>query len=111
MRYELPVARSDKLGGIKLGDDFDIENDGTLNIKNMSAMQEQVQNLSVFVTEGKRSVASAITEKGVETEENASFSEMAENIRKISGTIGGIADYTESIYMNVGVCGIATYEE
>lgn len=99
MKYELPVAGPDKLGGIKVGDDFEIEKGGTLNIRNIEEMREQVQNLSDVVGAGKAIVASAITEKGVDTAANAEFSTMAGNILAIpkggylviNGCCGGIA--------------------
>ena len=88
MKYKLPIASDDELGGVKVGNDFEIDEDGTLNVKNMDQMQETVLELVDNVGTGKALVAEAITEKGVETAEDATFQEMASNIRKISS--GGV---------------------
>ena len=97
MKYVLPVASGDRLGGIKVGEDFEIETDGTLNIKDMDAMRQQVQGLAVSVATGKEMIAGAITERGVETESDATFSLMAENIGMISSGGGNC------------VCGVPEY--
>lgn len=100
MKYVLPVASGDRLGGIKVGEDFEIETDGTLNIRDMDSMRQQVQGLSVSVAAGKEMIAEAVTEKGVETESDAMFAVMAENIRAISsgGTHAGSYSTVNPIY-------------
>lgn len=87
MKYKLPIASDDKLGGVKVGNDFEIDEDGTMNIKNMDQMKNTVQELVDNVGTGKALVAEAITEKGVETAEDATFQEMAGNIGQISGGV------------------------
>ena len=89
MKYELPTASESRLGGIRVGEDFEIDQDGTLNIKDMEEMKEQVEELPQKVAAGKSLIAEAITEKGVPTEATDSFATMAENIRQISGGGGG----------------------
>lgn len=83
MKYELPTASESRLGGIRVGEDFEIDQDGTLNIKDMEEMKEQVEELPQKVAAGKSLIAEAITEKGVPTEATDSFATMAENIRSI----------------------------
>ena len=87
MRYTLPIASADTLGGIKVGEDFEINNSGVLNIKNMAQMQDTVDELVDNVSSGKALVADAITEKGVETAEDATFQTMRDNILQISGGV------------------------
>ena len=54
-----------------------------------NAANQEIPNLKSSVSEGKRQVASAITDKGVSTASDASFSTMAANIRKIDKIITG----------------------
>lgn len=87
-RYTLPAAKSNELGGIKVGEDFTIEKDGTLNLKdNPEELQRQTEQLYQNVAAGKTLVAAAITDKKVPTSADATFQTMAENISKISGGI------------------------
>ncbi len=89
-KYVLPVAKSNELGGIKVGDDFTIEKDGTLNLKeNPEVLRRQADQLYVDVAAGKALVASAITDKKVPTEADATFQKMASNILAIPN--GGIS--------------------
>ena len=99
MKYKLPIASDDELGGVKVGNDFEIDEDGTLNVKNMDQMQETVRKLVDNVGTGKALVAEAITEKGVETAEDATFQEMAGNIRQIS--VGVDKDYVDNADLEV----------
>ena len=87
MQYVLKPATEDNLGGIKVGGDFEITQDGTLSIKNMAQMREQVTNLSEMTANGKALLASAITDRGVDTETTDTFRTMADNIGKISGGV------------------------
>lgn len=69
-------------------------------------VQEAIQELFTSVSEGKALIASAITDKGVETEADATFETMDENIRAIP--VGGLPDnvYTitvESSDQNKGI--------
>lgn len=54
-----------------------------------NAVNQEISSLKSSVSEGKRQVASAITDKGVSTASDASFSTMAANIRKIDKIITG----------------------
>lgn len=54
-----------------------------------NAANQEIPSLKSSVSEGKRQVASAITDKGVSTASDASFSTMAANIRKIDKIITG----------------------
>lgn len=59
---------------------------GSLNNKLTTsyALKSSVEDLKKFVSDGKKSVADAITEMGVETAADASFATMAENIGEIT---------------------------
>ena len=100
MNYKLPIASATTLGGMKVGEDFEISEDGTLNIKEMSEMQQTVQDIITNVSSGKALVAEAITEKGVETAEDASYQVMHDNILQISGGVswGIIQDFEMKNY-------------
>lgn len=87
MNYKLPIASADTLGGMKVGEDFEINNSGVLNIKNMVQMQATVDELVDNVSSGKALVAEAITEKGVDTAPDATFQTMHDNIMQISGGV------------------------
>lgn len=58
-----------------------------------STVQEALEDLKSSVSDGKALVASAITDKGVPTAQDAAFAQMAENISRIP-TGGGTADAT-----------------
>ena len=94
MKYELPIASADTLGGMKVGEDFEISESGVLNIKNMDQMQETVDELVDNVGTGKALVAEAITEKGVETSATDTFQQMAANINEI--TVGVSEEYVNN---------------
>lgn len=74
-----------------------IDYDGTLTVKEAitsaqetaNAAYSEIPGLKSSVSEGKKQVASAITDKGVSTASDASFSTMAANIRKIEKVIEG----------------------
>lgn len=84
-RYTLPVATTDVLGGIKVGDDFDIGKDGTLQLKeSLESWKQRVEQLSNNVKSGKAMVSTAITDKGILTDATATFQTMADNISRIS---------------------------
>lgn len=101
MKYKLPIASDDELGGVKVGNDFEIDEDGTLNVKNMDQMQETVQELVDNVGTGKALIAEAITEKGVSTAEDATFQEMAGNISRISIGNNGAVYTGVSHYLSI----------
>lgn len=81
--YTLPIASDKVLGGIKVGGDFEIGKDGTLEIKDMDTLQKQLSDLIAGVEPGKALIAEAITEKKISTSAGSSFETMADNIRKI----------------------------
>lgn len=65
---------------------------GTKSIKVgklLSGVYDILNDCFQFVSNGKRLVASAITDKGVETASDATFAVMAENIRNIPS--GGVS--------------------
>ena len=100
--YALPIASESTLGGIKVGNNLIINANGILSV-NESSFESYLNNLTfndldttnkllvpaineVFqsVSDGKQLVASAITDKGVPTEEDATFQVMAINIKDIA---------------------------
>lgn len=111
--YTLPIAQRDRLGGIKVGSDFEITNEGILNIKDIGTLRDQVAALSQMIADGKAEIAAAITDKGIPTEATDLFSVMAKNIRKINtdAVKAGTADYTICMVGKTGIAGIAEYEE
>lgn len=56
----------------------------------MATIKERIDGVTEDVTQGKTVIASAITEKGVDTSSSATFSTMADNIRNIES--GGLSD-------------------
>lgn len=54
--------------------------------ENVEAIEGEVEQLKKSVSDGKSEIASAITSKGVPTEADAAFSDMAANIIKIQGS-------------------------
>ena len=66
----------------------------------MATIKERIDNVTENVTDGKQNIASAITEKGVETTSSATFSVMANNIRAIeAGAKDRINNSGETIYV------------
>lgn len=68
------------------------ENSDPNKLANANVVKEVFQSVS----DGKEKIASAITDKGVETDATATFQEMAENIGKISG--GDSMEFYEGEY-------------
>lgn len=62
----------------------------------MATIKQRIDGVTENVTDGKTVIASAITEKGVETTSNATFSTMADNIKAIN-TIPSDSIITERI--------------
>lgn len=80
--YEPSIATTNELGEVIVGNGLEITEEGVLSVS---------QSFFVSVSNGKSEIASAITAKGVDTEKDATFSQMAENIRNInSGSSEGV---------------------
>lgn len=62
------------------------DNSNTSSLITGNNVQEAVDELFTSVSNGKSVIASAITDKGVTTSSDASFSQMATNIRNIKTT-------------------------
>ena len=120
--YELPAATTDTLGGVKPdGNTITVDEDGTIRAytdselledstnpvqnkvvkSNIDTLQREVDNLKKSVSDGKTSVANAITAKGVTTATDATFATMAGNISKITtGVDTSDATATESMIVS-----------
>ena len=73
----------------------------------MATIKERIDGVTENVTDGKQDIASAITEKGVETTSSATFATMADNIRAIeSGAKNMIYNSDETIYVIAGEKGV-----
>ena len=74
--------------------------DNTTVADKITNIDEEMISVKTSVSEGKTLIASAITDKGVSTASDASFSTMADNISKIPSGISGIpiagTDFTYS---------------
>lgn len=75
------------------------------NTTNIAKNTNDIQEVFTSVSSGKKLIASAITDKGVATENDATFSTMAENISKISSGGSGIDARTSKNQMRVRVKG------
>lgn len=87
------------LGGPPFSVEFVDEEEPPLTAADITYQHESVEEalngLFTSVSSGKARIASAITDKGVPTQEDASFADMAENIRRIpTGTGTGDATAT-----------------
>lgn len=115
--YTLPVASAATLGGVKVGETLTGANDGTLNVIIDTGLSETsknpVQNKAVTaklnevfqsVSNGKKQIASAITDKGVLTEASATFATMAQHIRQIptgnSPIVSTVNSCASVVYIN-----------
>ena len=86
-RFLLPMASGRTLGGIKVGVGFIREKDGTLHVAGVKEAIESVKN-------GKKLIAEALAEKGIVIENDASFEEIANAIKRMSS--GGGSEYITS---------------
>ena len=81
-----------------------VVNDVNTNFDNVGKSIESLNNttnqLFQSVSNGKSKVAAAITDKGVDTASNASFDDMANNIKNISSSGGDIP--TDPNFVNTG---------
>ena len=102
-KYTLPVATENILGGVKIGEGINATQDGVISIKDYGKMKEDISALSESVKQGKALVASAITDKNVPTEADATFQKMASNIRSIKteDIFGKINKFTWNIYNSI----------
>lgn len=84
--------------------------DGILDASSKKPIQnavvtEEINTLKKSVSDGKKLVADAVTEKGVDTATDATFEEIADNISKIkTGDDGYI------IMADDPICEVSTYE-
>lgn len=101
-KYELPPATTTTLGGVIVGENIEVEADGTISCKKMTQLEEDMEKLFQSVSDGKKEIASAITDKGISTESDATFSKMAENISKIETGVdtSEYVDFPASGYEN-----------
>ena len=81
-------------GIIKAGDIATFIYDGTqYQLLSIDRWQNDVETLKTSVSEGKSLIASAVTDKGVQTADDATFATIATNINSISGGYGEIPTY------------------
>lgn len=120
---KLPIATTEKLGGVIVGDGLNIDEtgilsalgggggstitiDSELSLDSTNPVQNKVITAKldeVFqsVSDGKSKVAAAITDKGIDTAADATFDIMAENIKKIlpqNMNSASLVDASEIIY-------------
>ena len=79
--YVLPQATSSVLGGVYVDTELSGESENPIQNK---IIKERLDEVFTSVSDGKRLVASAITDKGVSTEDDATFQVMANNINNIN---------------------------
>ena len=84
MAYELPIASNLTLGGVKIGAGLTIDADGILDIKDLDLIKDTITKSLENIIAGKTLIANAITEKGVNTNFDDTFEQMAYNIGNIS---------------------------
>lgn len=68
------------------------------NKENIEELQESLEKVFTSVSDGKELIASAITDKGVETDAKDTFATMAQNISDIQTGGGGEYDFYEGSY-------------
>lgn len=110
--YELQPATTTTLGGVIVGENIEVETDGTISAPKITELENDMYNLFISVSNGKKEIASAIADKGVSTEYDATFSEMANNISKIGipPILYGVVDWTTLEFVGmVGLYGKAVY--
>lgn len=81
---------------VTTGSNVSYSNSSTSSLITHTNVQGAIDDLFTSVSNGKSLIASAITDKGVSTSSNASFSTMSENIGKISSN--GLNLKNEQIY-------------
>ena len=73
----------------------DLEVAGEISVEDLIVDGTSLKELKKSVSDGKQKIASAITQMGVETSKDASFSVMADNIRLIGKVDGDLDKATE----------------
>lgn len=79
--YILPQATSSVLGGVYVDTELSGESENPIQNK---IIKQRLDEVFTSVSSGKQLVASAITDKGVSTEDDATFQVMANNINDIA---------------------------
>lgn len=79
--YILPQATSSVLGGVYVDTELSGESENPIQNK---IIKQRLDEVFTSVSDGKLLVASAITDKGVSTEDDATFQVMANNINDIA---------------------------
>lgn len=82
--YNLPPATSISLGGVKIGEGIQAEQDGRISVPDIKEIKADLVQVFTSVSSGKNMIAVAITDKKVITAADDTFSTMADNIRQIS---------------------------
>ena len=100
MQYKLPIASPDTLGGVKIGDTLEINSDGVMEVKGLNEIKTSYEEAIANVSAGKTLIADAITDKGVPTGSEDTFSTMADNITKIQS---GVESTIIKVFAGVGV--------
>ena len=73
------------------------------NAEAISNLKEKLEEVFQYVSDGKELIASAITDKGVYTEDAATFDTMADNVDKIQGGPSKSIFTEERIIDEVGI--------
>lgn len=92
MAYTLQPATPTTLGGIKVGKNLEIEEDGTLNAVGIDLLNDTLDKATRNLETGKNMLAVSITNKGVITQSTDTLETMAKNVDNIPvGTSAGVA--------------------
>lgn len=95
MAYTLQPATPTTLGGIKVGKNLEIEEDGTLNAVGIDLLKETLDKATQNLEMGKNMLAVSITNKGVITQSTDTLETMAKNVDNIPvGTSAGVVTGT-----------------
>jgi hypothetical protein len=107
LKYKLPIASPDTLGGVRIGETLEINSDGVMEVKGLNDIKTSFEEAIANVSAGKTLIADAITGKGVPTGGTDTFQEMADNISSIQSGGGYM---TMDGYCDESVYGSVTYE-
>lgn len=109
MAYTLQPATHTTLGGIKVGKNLEIEEDGTLNAVGIDLLNETLDKATQNLETGKNMLAISITNKGVVTKPTDTLETMAKNVDNILvGTSAGVATGTSTYCTDVNISSIMT---